>query len=199
MKKHAPAALRNRAAISAKLAEELPDSGLVLEIASGSGEHAIYLAQHFPAIEWQPSDPDGEALASIIAYRAEYQGLNLRMPMVINACAPANWELKDADAIVCINMIHVSPWEAAAGLFQGAAQILGGKGLPLILYGPYFEHGVQTTPSNTAFDEGLRARDPLWGIRELSDIDALAKENGFVRTARHVMPANNLMLVYRVE
>jgi hypothetical protein len=202
MKKHAPATLRNREAIAAVLAGELPQSGLVIEIASGSGEHALFLADRFPALDWQPSDPDGEAIASISAYRTEYPGANLRVPIAIDACAPGSWELKSADAIVCINMVHISPWEAAAGLFEGAAQILSGRDLPLILYGPYFEQGTEAAPSNPApsniaFDENLRARDPRWGIRQLGDMDALAKAHGFARTARHVMPANNLMLVYR--
>ncbi len=199
MKKHAPATLRNREAIAAILAHELPESGLVLEVASGSGEHAVYFAGQLTALEWQPSDPDREALASIMAYRSEFAGMNLRMPMVIDACAPERWEIKSADAIVCINMVHISPWEATEGLFKGAAQTLGGNGLPLILYGPYFEHGTVNAPSNVAFDESLRSRDARWGIRQLQDVDALAGEHGFIRTARHTMPANNLTVVYRAD
>ena len=181
------------------LACELPESGLVLEVASGSGEHAVYFASRLTALEWQPSDPDREALASIMAYRSEYAGVNLRMPMVIDACAPDRWEMKSADAIVCINMVHISPWEATEGLFKGAAQTLGGNDLPLILYGPYFEQGIQSAPSNVAFHESLRLRDARWGIRQLEDMDCFAKQHGFTRAARHVMPANNLMLVYRAD
>lgn len=197
MKRHAPATLRNREAIAAVLAEELPDSGLVLEIASGSGEHAVYLADRFGGLDWQPSDPARQAIASIQAYAAEFAGANLRKPMVLDASAPADWAVDSADAILCINMTHISPWEATAGLFAGAAQILCDKNLPLILYGPYFEQGVQAAPSNIAFDQNLRARDHRWGIRQTHELDTLAHANNFVRGARHVMPANNLMLVYR--
>ena len=197
MKKHAPATLRNREAIAEVLARELPESGLVLEVASGSGEHAVYFAERFPALHWQPSDTDREALASLLAYKAEYHGGNLRLPMVLNAAAPESWEIRAADAIMCINMVHISPWAATEGLFAGAAQILSGTELPLILYGPYFEHDVEPAPSNIAFDESLRSRNAQWGIRDAEDMDALAEERGLFRAARHEMPANNLMLIYR--
>ncbi|MEP3420334.1 MAG: DUF938 domain-containing protein [Erythrobacter sp.] len=197
MKKHAPATLRNREVIAQALAEELPQDGLVLEVASGSGEHAVFFAGRFPMMTWQPSDPDGEAVASIRAYRTEFSGTNLRPPMVLDASMPDHWNAEAVDAIVCINMTHISPWAASAGLFKGAAQILSGKNLPLILYGPYFEHGIEPAPSNIAFDEGLRARNSEWGIRNLADMDALAHANGLTRTARREMPANNVLLVYR--
>ena len=197
MKKHAPAALRNRAPISDVLAQELPECGYVLEIASGSGEHAVFFAQRFPKLDWQPSDPDAEALASIDAYRGEVEAPNVRPPVRIDAGNPASWEVKAADAIVCINMIHISPWTATEGLFAGAAQLLGGRNLPLVTYGPYLEHGVETVPSNIAFDESLRSRNAQWGIRHLEDVDRLAQAHGFARSARYEMPANNLMLVYR--
>jgi hypothetical protein len=197
MKKHAPATLRNRKAIVEVLAKELPATGTVLEVASGSGEHALYFAQKFPLLKWQPSDPDREALASIIAHKMEYFGFNLRIPLVIDACAPERWEVKTADAIVCINMVHIAPWEASVGLFKGAAQILSGKDMPLILYGPFFEQGIKPVQSNLQFDADLRARDQNWGIRVAEELDTLASANGFARTARHKAPANNLMLVYR--
>ncbi len=197
MKKHAPAALRNREAIAAVLAEQLPDSGLVLEVASGSGEHAVFLAERFGDLEWQPTDPDPRALASIQAYGAEFAGSNLRKSMLLDASAPADWEVDHVDAILCINMIHISPWSATEGLFKGGACILSGKNLPLILYGPYFEQGVETAGSNLAFDESLRSRNEQWGIRNVEDVDQLGIANGFTRTARHAMPANNLILVYR--
>lgn len=197
MKKHAPAALRNREAIAQVLTGELPESGTVLKVASGSGEHAVFFAERFPALAWQPSDPDRDAIASILAYRQEYGGENLRIPIVLNAEAPATWELRDADAIVCINMVHVSRWEATEGLFKGAARLLGGKNLPLILYGPYFEQRVETAASNIAFDEALRSRNPAWGIRKAEDVITLAGAHGFSLTARHEMPANNLTLVFR--
>ncbi len=197
MKKHAPATLRNRAAIVDVLGEELPARGVVLEIASGSGEHAVYFADRFPQLEWQPSDPDRDAIASIVAYKAEYVGVNLRLPLLLDACAPGGWEVRSTHAMICINMIHIAPWEAAKGLFAGAAQTLSGKNAPLILYGPYFEQGAEAAPSNLAFDQSLRARNEQWGIRNLEDVDALAAANGFTRTALHFMPANNLMPVYR--
>jgi hypothetical protein len=197
VKQHAPATLRNRAPIADVLARELPLSGTVLEVASGTGEHAVFLAARFPALRWQPSDPSPEALASIAAYRAEYPGDNLAAPVLLDAAAPASWPVREAAAILCINMIHISPWDAAEGLFAGAAQILGGKNLPLILYGPFFEQGVETAPSNLDFDASLKARDPRWGIRDAEKVDSLAARYALARTARYAMPANNLMLVYR--
>ncbi|WP_299191731.1 DUF938 domain-containing protein [uncultured Erythrobacter sp.] len=199
-KRHAPAALRNREPILGILKQELPEWGLVLELASGSGEHALYFAEHMRGLEWQPSDPDPQALASIAAYHADYNGegggVNLRKPLQLDAASP-NWPVERADAILCINMVHISPWEATAGLFRGAAQILSGKNLPLVLYGPYFEQQVEPAPSNLQFDASLRARDPRWGIRDAEKVDTLASEHGFTRSARYEMPANNLMLVYR--
>ena len=197
MKKHAPAALRNRAPIAEVLERELPKSGCVLEIASGSGEHAVYFAESFPQLEWQPSDPDEEALASIRAYREEQSLPNMRAPLRIDSSDPASWGVQNADAIVCINMIHISPWQATEGLFAGAAQVLGGRNLPLVTYGPYLEQGVETAPSNIAFDESLRSRNGQWGIRNIEDVDRVAQSHGFTRSARYEMPANNLMLVYR--
>ncbi|MEO1488024.1 MAG: DUF938 domain-containing protein [Pseudomonadota bacterium] len=197
MKKHAPATLRNREAIAAVLARELPQAGTVLEVAAGSGEHAVYFAGKLPGLVWQPSDPDAEALASIAAYRAEFEGTNLSEPLALDASAPGSWPLAHADAIVCINMVHISPWEATLGLFEGAAQTLGGPDAPLILYGPYFEQEADPAPSNVDFDTSLRIRNPAWGIRDVEDMDAAAARNGLARTARDEMPANNLTLVYR--
>lgn len=196
-KRHAPATLRNREAIAGVLAQELPQTGAVLEIASGTGEHAAFFAARFPALVWQPSDPDSDALASIAAYRADYQGDNLKLPIMIDAAAPAAWTVAHADAILCINMVHISPWAATEGLFAGAAQILGGKNLPLILYGPYFEQGVETAPSNLEFDASLKARNPQWGLRDAEKMDSLARRHAMMRTARYALPANNIMLVYR--
>lgn len=196
-KQHAPATLRNRDAIAEVLERELPESGLVLEVASGTGEHAAFMAERFAALEWQPSDPDPEALRSILAYREEFERYNLRLPLVIDAGAPESWEVKSADAVVCINMVHISPWEATEGLFKGAARILGNVNAPLVLYGPYIEADVETTPSNLAFDQSLKARDKRWGLRRIENLDQVARVNGFARTARHIMPANNLMLIYR--
>ncbi|MHA7819033.1 MAG: DUF938 domain-containing protein [Erythrobacter sp.] len=199
MKKHAPATLRNREAIAEVLALELPTSGCVLEVASGSGEHAVFFSERFPALEWQPSDATREAIASILAYKAEFPDLNLRLPIMLDARAPSDWEVAGADAIVCINMVHISGWEATEGLFEGAARLLGGNGLPLVLYGPYFEQGVERAPSNVAFDESLRSRNAEWGIREVENMDAAGERHGFTRSARYEMPANNLMLIYRTS
>ena len=196
MKQHAPATLRNREAILTILRKELPDSGTVLEVAAGSGEHAAFFAEHLPNIQWQPTDPSDEAIDSIAVYVEEAGLLNLSSPLELDASAP-DWPVSQADAIVCINMVHISPWAASEGLFAGAAQILSGKNLPLILYGPYFEQGVETAPSNLEFDASLKARNPAWGIRHAEDLDSLAARHGFTRNARYEMPANNLMLVYR--
>ena len=155
-KQHAPATLRNRDAIAQVLARELPAQGRVLEIASGTGEHAAFFAERFPALEWQPSDPSGEALASIAAYRVDYPGGNLAGPVLLDAVAPEGWPVAAAEAIVCINMVHISPWEATLGLFAGAARLLDRHGGPLILYGPYLEQAVDTAPSNLEFDASLR-------------------------------------------
>ena len=195
VKRHAPAAARNREPIAEILAEELPQNGLVLEVASGTGEHALFFAGRFTALNWQPSDPDPSALASIAAWREDAELPNLLPPLELDA-ASAAWPLATADAVVCINMVHISPWRASEGLFAGSAGILPAGG-PLVLYGPYLEADVETAPSNLAFDESLRTRDPEWGLRDLEAVDRLAAEHGFTRTRRTSMPANNLTLVYR--
>lgn len=195
MKRHAPATARNSEPIAQILTEELPANGLVLEIASGSGEHAVYFAQRFASLVWQPSDPDNDALASVAAWREEARIDNLRAPLQLDASA-REWPVDHADAVVCINMIHISPWAATEGLFAGAGRLLA-PGAPFITYGPYLEDDVATAPSNLAFDESLKARNPAWGLRNLADVDELAAASGFARTARYAMPANNLMLVYR--
>ncbi len=193
VRKHAPATVRNREPIAAVLAEVLPPSGTVLEIASGSGEHCAFFAVRFPALRWQPSDPEPAALASIAAW---CDGLaNVAPPLAIDAAAP-DWPVDRADALLCINMVHISPWEATLGLIDGAARVLA-AGAPLILYGPYRRAEVETAPSNEAFDASLKARDPRWGLREVADVTeaAAARGLGFERLVE--MPANNLMLVYR--
>lgn len=195
MKKFAPAVARNREALATVLAGELPAAGLVLEVASGSGEHAFYFAGVFPQLDWQPSDPDPDALASIAAWRADFSGENLRAPIALDAAAP-RWPIDRADAILCVNMVHISPWSTTVGLFTGAERKLE-RGAPLILYGPYFEEGSEPARSNIDFDLSLRARNEQWGIRDLAQMDRLAEGKGFKRMARHAMPANNLTLVYR--
>ena len=196
-KRHAPATLRNREAIAGVLARELPASGTVLEIAAGSGEHAVFFAERFPALGWQPTDPSPEALDSITAYREDYPGANLAAPLLLDAATPANWPVAEVTAIVCINMVHISPWEATLGLFAGAARILGSSAGPLILYGPYLEQGVETAPSNLEFHASLKARDPRWGLRHAEELDRIAGDNGMSRSARHALPANNIMLIFR--
>ena len=197
MKRHAPATARNSEPLAEVLAEELPDRGLVLEVASGSGEHAVFLARQFPGLEWQPSDVDPEALASVDAWADKGGCANLRPAITVDA-AQADWPIAAADAVLCVNMVHISPWSAAVGLFTGAGRILT-SGAPLVLYGPFIEPGRETAPSNLAFDQSLKQRNSEWGLRSTADLDALAADHGLRRTARHAMPANNLVLVYRCE
>ncbi|MBY0306280.1 MAG: DUF938 domain-containing protein [Sphingomonas sp.] len=193
VRKHAPATERNRAAIAAVLADVLPVQGLVLEIASGSGEHIGYFAHMLCGHEWQPSDPDATARASIASWTT---GLaNVRAPIDIDAAAPG-WAIDRAEAVLCINMIHISPWAATLGLMAGAARLLPPGG-PLITYGPYRQDGVETAPSNEAFDQSLRARDPAWGLRSVQSVTEAAKAHGLIFDRLIDMPANNLMLVYR--
>ncbi|MEO6153656.1 MAG: DUF938 domain-containing protein [Croceibacterium sp.] len=195
MKRHAPATDRNREPIAAVLTEELPARGLVLEIASGSGEHAVHFARTYPDLTWQPSDPDPAARESIEAWRAESGLMNVRPPVMLDAAAP-DWSVARADAIVCVNMIHITPPSATQGLFAGAGRLLATGG-PLIAYGPFLEADVATAASNLAFDIDLKARNPRWGLRTVAWLDELAGANGLARTRRVAMPANNLALVYR--
>ncbi|MEP3050504.1 MAG: DUF938 domain-containing protein [Erythrobacter sp.] len=207
MKKHAPATDRNREAIAQVLRSELPkpstgpkiepeiELAIVLEVASGSGEHAVFFAGQFPQLEWLPSDQDEPSLASITAYRDEYAGSNLRAPIMLDAAA-TDWPVERADAAVCINMVHISPWAATEGLFQGAARLLDADA-PLILYGPFLDPDRETATSNLEFDRWLKAKNPHWGIRSIAQIDPLAQSHGFSRSNSYEMPANNLMLIYR--
>lgn len=195
MKRHAPAAGRNREPIAAVLTEELPAAGLVLEVASGTGEHAVHFARTFPHLSWQPSDPDPAARDSIVTWREDEGLANLMPPLDLNAADPA-WPIERADAVLCINMAHISPLAATEGLVAGAARLLA-PGAPLILYGPWLEADVETAPSNLAFDADLKARCPEWGMRQVEWLDGLAGAAGFRRTRRMAMPANNLTLVYR--
>jgi len=193
LRRHAPAAARNRGPILAVLRDWLPAEGLVLEVASGSGEHAVHFAAALPGLVFQPSDPDPSALASIDAWAAGMA--NIRPAVRLDAAA-AEWAVGAVDAVVCINMIHIAPWAAAEGLVRGAAARLA-AGAPLVLYGPYRVGGAHTAPSNAAFDAALRARDPAWGVRELEAVSALAAAEGFGPPELREMPANNLMLRFR--
>jgi SAM-dependent methyltransferase len=190
-----PSAQRNRGPILAALRPYLPHSGLVLEVAAGTGEHAVYNAAALPHLQWQPTDPDGEALISIAAWREAAQLSNLLAPLRLDASAPETWPLATADVIVNINMIHISPWAAAVGLMQGAGRLLQPGGI-LFLYGPYIEPAIPTAPSNLDFDRDLKARNGSWGLRHTDDILALAAQNRLALVSRVAMPANNIALVF---
>ena len=196
-RRSAPAALRNREPIAEVLREWLPASGTVLEVASGTGEHAEWFAERFPNLHWQPSDIHSDALASIVAW-ADASGLtNLRKPVVIDAGA-GDWPVGRADAVLNINMAHISPWSASLGLIAGAARLLPSGG-PLILYGPWLKDDIETVPSNLAFDADLKARDPEWGLRRVEDFAATASAKGFRLVDVRRMPANNLMILFRLS
>lgn len=194
-KRIAPATQRNREAITSVLRDILPAKGVVLEVASGTGEHVVHFAAAFPDLTWQPSDYDPAGLASIEAWSSESGLPNILSPLRIDASA-ADWPLTRAEAIICINMAHIAPWEASEGLFAGAARLLA-PGAPLYLYGPYREAGVATAESNEAFDVSLKARNPAWGLRSVEQMNALAAHSGFALEARVEMPANNLSLFYK--
>jgi SAM-dependent methyltransferase len=196
----APAAARNRDVILAVLDRVLPKSGVVLEIASGTGQHAVHFAQALPGLIWQPSDADEASRASIDAWRKHIAVANpianLKAPVALDVRV-SPWPVPDVlDGIVCINMIHIAPWAAAVALFDGAAAHLSPNGV-LFLYGPYKREGEHTAPSNEAFDTQLRTTDPAWGVRDLEDVVALAHRNGFALDEIVPMPANNLSLVFK--
>jgi hypothetical protein len=193
----APAALRNREPIAEVLREWLPERGLVLEVASGTGEHAVHFAQVFPMLDWQPSDVHPDALASIGAWRQAAGLPNVRAPIVIDASVP-DWPIDSADAVLNINMVHISPWSAALGLLDGSARVLA-RDAPLILYGPWLREDAPTAPSNLAFDQDLKSRDADWGLRRVEDFAAAAAERGLKLEQTQPMPANNLMLLLRPE
>jgi len=195
VKRHAPATVRNRDAIASVLRDILPGAGLVLELASGSGEHVVHFSRLFPWLTWQPSDPDPDALGSIAAWAKEADLPNIATPIAIDVRAD-DWGIKRADAICCINMVHISPWEATEGLMRGAARLLPTGG-PLYLYGPYVRSDVETAASNLAFDRSLKERDPAWGLRHVDDVRKLALENGLNFDGQTDMPANNLSLMFR--
>jgi SAM-dependent methyltransferase len=194
MKRHAPATARNRAAIAQVLERVLPARAQVLEVASGTGEHAVYFAQILPSIVWQPSDLDPLMLESVRAHLAESNLPNVREPITLDA-ASADWPVDHADAIVCINMIHIAPLEACRGLLAAAGRVLPAGG-HLVVYGPYRIAGRPTAPSNEAFDASLRSRDPRWGLRELGEVEALARPHGLVLDEVVDMPANNITAVF---
>ena len=192
-----PATARNTAPILEVLKAHLPARGRVLEIASGAGEHAVAFAAALPGLEWTPSDPSAEARASIAAWAEAAALPNLRAPLALDMLNETGWADGPVEAVVCINMVHISPWAATEGLMRLAGRILRRPGGLLALYGPYREAGIELAPSNAAFDESLKARDPAWGLREREAVTAAAKAEGLAFTLRLEMPANNLMLLFR--
>jgi hypothetical protein len=195
-----PAADRNRQPILDVLRAHLPARGRVLEIASGGGQHAHAFATALPGLVWQASDPSPEARASIEAWRSG-RPPNLPPPLALDAADPATWPEEAFDAVVCINMVHISPWAATEGLMAGAAGVLRRRGVPgglLCLYGPYLEADVATAASNLAFNESLKARNPAWGLRDRDAVIELARAHGLRHVLRVAMPANNLSLLFRL-
>lgn len=190
-----PSALRNRGPISDVLRTVLPESGTVLEIASGSGEHVTHFAALLPKLTWQPSDPSAEARTSILQWSEAESLANVLPPLDLDA-ASDTWPVESADAIIAINMVHISPWEATLGLVRGAGRLLP-QGGALFLYGPYRRRGHPFEPSNAQFDASLRARDPAWGIRQLEDVAAAASQSGLDLASVVEMPANNLSVIFR--
>jgi SAM-dependent methyltransferase len=191
----AAAAGRNQAPILAVLERELPRSGLVLEIASGTGQHVAHFAKSLPHLSWQPSDPDPGFRCSISRWIAFERLANVKEPLALDV-RQQPWPIATADAIVCINMVHVAPWAATQALFEGARQVLSHQKL-LFLYGPYRRGGGHTAASNASFDADLRAHNPEWGLRDVEALAAVADHNGFALADTLVMPANNLSLVFR--
>lgn len=190
-----PAALRNRQPIRRVLQAVLPARARVLEVASGSGEHAVYLAGAVPGWTWWPSDPDPRALASIGAWRETAALANLRPPRQLDVLHD-DWLMAPLDAVVSINLLHISPWRVTEALMAGAGALLVTGGV-LYLYGPFRQEGRHTAPSNAAFDADLRARDPRWGIRDLDAVSAEAERHGLILDRVVDMPANNLSVVFR--
>ncbi|RKR38058.1 DUF938 domain-containing protein [Paraburkholderia sp. BL17N1] len=195
LRQHSPSAERNREPILAVLRAVLPANGRVLEIASGTGQHAIWFARAMPGLDWQPSDADADARASIGAWVAHEGLTNVRAALALDVHQP-DWGVDTLDAVVCINMIHISPWSAAQALFAGAGRRLVDGGV-LYLYGPYKRGGAHTSPSNDAFDRQLRSRDPEWGVRDMEEVVALGASVGLVCDEPIAMPANNFSLVFR--
>ncbi len=195
LRRYYPATQRNRDAIATVLRRILPPSGLVLEIASGSGEHAAHFATHFPNLMWQPSDLDPAVLDSISAHGQASGGANLCPPLALDVAAQP-WPIDEAAAILCINMVHIAPWSACQALLRGAGAVLAEDGV-LYLYGPYMRRGRHTAPTNAAFDASLRQRNPSWGLRDVEDIESEARQYGLRLEEIVDMPSNNFSLILR--
>jgi hypothetical protein len=197
---HSPAADRNKQPILDVLRTVLPASGIALEIASGTGQHAAWFAAALPEWTWQPTDADADALPAIAAWTSQSGARNVRAPVLLDVMAP-QWPSQGEpfaerfDAIYCANLLHISPWETCAALMQGSARHLAPHGV-LITYGPYLEDDVSTSPGNVSFNASLRQRNAAWGIRRIEDVKQEAKRAGLALQARHEMPANNLLLVF---
>ncbi len=195
LRRFAPATQRNRDPILAVLRRVLPATGTVLEVASGSGEHAVYFAAQLPALTWQPSDADATARASIAAWAAKEALGNVLPPVALDASAE-EWPVTSVDAVLCCNMVHISPWSSCEGLMRGAGRVLTAGGV-LVMYGPFKVGGEHTAPSNAAFDADLRRRDARWGVRDLEAVVDEARGRGFDHVETVSMPANNLTVVFR--
>jgi hypothetical protein len=191
----APAAERNKGPILTVLEGVLPASGLVLEIASGTGQHVVHFARELPRLTWQPSDPDPDLRASIRAWIAQTGLSNVRAPLDLDVCRQP-WPIEAADAAVCSNLIHIAPWPATTALMAGAARVLSATGA-LVLYGQYRREGQHTAPSNAAFDQQLRASNPDWGVRDLEAVVGEAASHGLALQDGIAMPANNLCVVFQ--
>ncbi|AFY47943.1 Protein of unknown function (DUF938) [Nostoc sp. PCC 7524] len=202
-RKYAPATQRNREPILEVLLQVLPENGTILEVASGTGEHAVFFAPRLSPRQWLPTDPNPELRASIAAWAEEFPCDHLYPPLELDASQPV-WPLEEDTgcnhspivAIVNINMIHISPWSACLGLMAGAGRILPPGGI-LYLYGPFKQGGEHTAPSNAAFDESLRAQNPQWGVRNLEDVVAAASQQNLSLQTTYQMPANNLSVVFK--
>jgi SAM-dependent methyltransferase len=186
---------RNRGPILKVLERALPKTGLVLEVASGTGQHVIHFAQALKGLSWQPTDMDAACRRSISAWLAAAELANVRRPLDLDV-RELPWRVPTLDAIVCLNLIHIAPWSVAMALFAGAGLALRETGL-LYLYGPYSVQGKHTAPSNAAFDSALRAENPEWGLRDLKEVESLAKDQGFDLAETIEMPANNFSVLFR--
>ncbi|MEO1191510.1 MAG: DUF938 domain-containing protein [Pseudomonadota bacterium] len=197
-----PSGLRNLPPLTEALTPRLPAQGLVLELASGPGTHALALSERFPVLTWQPSDVDPAALASIEAWRVETGHANLRTPLRLDLADPDWWRVLPPEdrpaAALAVNVTHISPWTVSQNLLTGLGQLLQPGGY-FFLYGPFLQAGVETAPSNLAFDASLRHSNPAWGIRAVEDLDQAAKGAGLRPEERVSLPANNLLLVFRQD
>lgn len=192
-----PSSARNTQPILEVLRAHLPARGAVLEVACGSGEHALAFSRALPGVSWTPSDPDPSALASAAAWREAEGAPNLAAPLRLDVLDETTWPTGPFKALYCANMIHISPWATTEGLMRLAGRVLLDPGGLLVLYGPYLESDVETAPSNLAFDDSLKSRDAAWGIRDKDAVAKVAREHGLALTLRYAMPANNLMLLFR--